>query len=39
MEGVTAAVNESEKRQLMIQAIRDMESMCDTWEQSGVRKS
>ena len=37
MEDVTKSVNESERRQLMIQAIRDMESMCDSWEQSGVR--
>lgn len=39
MQDVTAAVNESEKRQLMMQAIRDMDRMCDTWEESGVRRA
>nr|XP_039258183.1 rho guanine nucleotide exchange factor 4-like [Styela clava] len=35
MQEVTQSVNESERRQIMVQAIKDMENMCDSWEQSG----
>jgi len=36
MEEVTMSVNESERRAIAMQAIRDLEDSCDSWERSGV---
>nr|XP_026691200.1 rho guanine nucleotide exchange factor 4-like isoform X1 [Ciona intestinalis] len=35
MEDVTASVNETQRRAITMQAIRDVDNLCDSWEQSG----
>ena len=36
MDEVTMAVNESERQAIAMQAIRDLDDACDSWEKSGV---
>ena len=36
MEEVTMSVNESERQAIAMQAIRDLEDACDSWERNGV---
>lgn len=36
MEEVTASVNETERRAITMQAIRDVDNLFDSWEKSGV---
>uniref|UniRef100_H2Z747 DH domain-containing protein n=1 Tax=Ciona savignyi TaxID=51511 RepID=H2Z747_CIOSA len=35
MEGVTATVNETQRQAITMQAIRDVDNLCESWEKSG----
>lgn len=36
METITSNVNETQKKAILVQGVRDMENTFDTWERSGV---
>ena len=38
MHNVTASINESEKKAIIVQAVRDLENLYDNWERSEVTK-
>ena len=36
METITSNVNETQKKVILVQGVRDMENTFDNWERSGV---